>query len=253
MKQLETQPAATPAAGQPSPPPGAPGKDRPWLPWWAGIALALMLYALYQAWIAAPTEATMGIYQRIFYVHVPAALTGFGAFVVNLAASLWYLVRRNRAADALAVAAAEVGVTLLAVNLISGPIWAKPIWGIWWTWDARLTLTLVIWIMYVSYLVLRQFTPHSEMQPRLAAAYAMFIFVAVPVDYMAIRWWRTQHPQPVLFGGPHAGLAPAMLYALCAGFAAFAALAVTLARIRYRQERLRQKIQQRQRERALAA
>ncbi len=246
MKQLETAGPAGPASTAAAPQP------RPWLPWWAGVTLALMLYALYQAWIAAPTEATMGIYQRIFYVHVPAALVAFGIFFVNLIASVWYLAKRNRAADALAVATAEVGVALLAINLITGPIWAMPIWGIWWTWSPRLTLTLVIWIMYVSYLVLRQFTPHSELQPRLAAAYAMFIFVAVPVDYMAIRWWRTQHPQPVLFGGPHSGLAPAMLYALCVGFAAYIALAATLLRLRYRQEELRYKIEERQRARALA-
>ncbi len=247
MKQTETAGPAGPASTAAAPP-----QARPWLPWWAGVTAALMLYALYQAWIAAPTEATMGIYQRIFYVHVPAALVGFGVFFINLMASVWYLARRSRAADALAVASAEVGVALLAINLITGPIWAKPIWGIWWTWDARLTLTLVIWIMYVSYLVLRQFTPHSELQPRLAAAYAMFIFVAVPVDYMAIRWWRTQHPQPVLFGGPHSGLAPAMLYALCVGFAAYIALAATLLRLRYRQEQLRHRIELRRRARALA-
>src|SRR5579883_1641210 len=209
-----------------------------WLYWWGGVTLALLLYGLVQALLLAPTEATMGIYYRIFYFHVPAGITGFAAFGVNAAA-------------ALALAAAETGVVFLAVNLITGPIWAKPIWGVWWVWDPRLTLTLVIWIMYVSYLVLRQFTPRSELQPRLAAAYAMFLFIAVPIDYMAIRWWRTQHPQPVIFGGPNSGLDPHMAYALVVCLLAFLALMATLMRFRHRQEMLSHEILRRQRAAAL--
>lgn len=233
------------------PPRAAAAPAGPWLYWWGGITLALLLYGLFQALIAAPTEATMGIYYRIFYFHVPAGITGFVAFAVNAAASIAYLVRPRRGLDALALAAAEAGVVFLAINLITGPIWAKPIWGVWWVWDPRLTLTLVIWIMYVSYLVLRQFTPRSELQPRLAAAYAMFVFVAVPIDYMAIRWWRTQHPQPVLFGGPNSGLDPHMAYALVVCLLAFLALMATLMRFRHRQEMLGHEIVRRQRAAAL--
>lgn len=242
----------------PSSRPPEPAAPRPiaaasghWLAWWAAITLLLLLYALYQALVAAPTEATMGIYYRIFYFHVPAGITGFVAFGINALASIFYLVRPLKRADALALAAAEVGVVFLAINLITGPIWAKPIWGVWWVWDARLTLTLVIWIMYVSYLVLRQFTPQSELQPRLAAAYATFLFVAVPVDYMAIRWWRTQHPQPVIFGGPNSGLAPDMAFALLVCLAAFLALMATLMRVRCQQEMLSYRLVQRRRRAAL--
>ena len=204
--------------------------------------LTLLLVALWWALIGAPTEATMGTIQRIFYYHVPAAFAAWTAFGLNAIASMVYLARRSAKADALAVAGAEVGLAFLTINLITGPIWAHPVWGIWWTWDARLTLTLAMWVMYASYLVLRQLTPPGALQPRLAAALAIFFAADIPIDYMAIRWWRTQHPSPVLFGGPDAGLAPRMLVALLISFAAFTALMAVLVWFRYRQELLRQRL-----------
>ncbi|MHB8735283.1 MAG: cytochrome c biogenesis protein CcsA [Terriglobales bacterium] len=207
-----------------------------WIVLWGSLTLLLLLVGLYLALLWAPEEATMGIYQRIFYYHVPAAITAFVAFFINLVASVVYLLRRSRIADAWAVASAEVGVVFLTINLITGPIWAKPIWGIWWTWDARLTLDLVLWVMYVSYLLLRQLTPRGELQPRLAAALACFFFVDVPINYMAIRWWHTQHPQPVIFGGPGSGLAPPMYVALAICWMAFMALGYVLLRLRIEQE-----------------
>lgn len=207
-----------------------------WFLPWAFVTLALLIFGLYQALIAAPTEETMGTIQRIFYYHVPAALTAFAAFFTNFIASVVYLFRRSKASDALAVASAEVGLVFLTINLITGPIWAKPVWGIWWTWDARLTLTLVMWLMYVSYLILRQFTRETELQPRLAAALSVFIFADVPIDYMAIRWWRTQHPQPVMLGGSGSGLDPRMTFAFLICWAAFLLLAAGLIYFRYTQE-----------------
>src|SRR3954464_9971291 len=110
------------------------------------IVTALLLsFALYEALIVAPTEQTMGNVQRIFYYHVPSAWTAFLLFFVNFCASIWYLARRNSRADAVAVTTAEVGVVFCTVVLITGPLWARPVWGIWWTWDARLTSTLVLW------------------------------------------------------------------------------------------------------------
>lgn len=201
--------------------------------------LALLLIALYWALIGAPTEATMGTIQRIFYYHVPAAAAAWTAFLLNAAASLAFLAKRSPKADALAVAGAEVGLAFLTINLITGPIWARPVWGVWWVWDARLTLTLAMWVMYASYLILRQLTPEGGLQPRLAAALAIFFAADIPIDYMAIRWWRTQHPSPVLFGGPDSGLAPRMLTALLISMAAFLALMGLLVWLRYRQELLR--------------
>ncbi len=226
-----------------------PGK----LGWWIGAGMILMAWALAEAWLIAPTERTMGIYQRIFYVHVPGAFTGFLAFFINFIASVIYLFRRSPRADAWAVASAEVGLAFLSINLITGPIWAKPVWGIWWTWDARLTLTLVLWVMYASYLLLRHLTPAGELQPRLAAALAVFFFFDTPIDYMAIRWWRTQHPQPVILGGPNSGMAPAMWVAFWAGWAAFLVWMVVLMRLRYRQARQRQRLDELRRAAALRA
>ncbi len=218
-------------------PPSRPGRD--WTLALSLATLALLLVALYWALVGAPTEATMGTIQRIFYYHVPAALAAWTAFLINAAASLVYLARRSPQADALAVAGAEVGLAFLTINLITGPLWARPVWGVWWVWDPRLTLTLVMWVMYASYLLLRRLTPEGSLQPRLAAALAMFFAVDIPIDYMAIRWWPTQHPAPVLFGGPNSGLAPRMWVALLLSMAAFLALMGMLMSLRYKQERLR--------------
>src|SRR5258707_10424659 len=133
------------------------------------VTLALLSYGLYQALVAAPTERTMGDVQRIFYYHLPSAILAFTLFFANFIASIWYLTRRRLAADAVAVATAEVGIVFCTVVLVTGPLWARPVWGIWWTWDARLTSTLVLWLVYVSYLMLRRFL-YSRQSPVPAAA-----------------------------------------------------------------------------------
>ncbi|MGH9487843.1 MAG: cytochrome c biogenesis protein [Terriglobales bacterium] len=204
--------------------------------WIFGATLALLLIALWWALVGAPTEATMGTIQRIFYYHAPAALTAFTALIINALASIAYLVRRSPKADALAVSCAEVGLAFLTITLITGPIWARPVWGVWWVWGPRLTLTLALWVMFASYLILRQLTPPGNLQPRLAAALSVFFAADVPIDYMAIRWWRTQHPAPVLLGGPNSGLAPRMLIAFLLSMVAFLALMGCLVWLRYRQE-----------------
>ena len=135
-------------------------------------------------------------------------------------------------ADALAAASAEVGVVFCTIVLITGPIWARPVWGIWWTWDARLTTTLVLWLIYVSYLVLRRFASGSQTQV-LAAALGIFGFVDVPIVYMSIRWFRTQHPSPVMGGGENSGLAPEMLHAFLWNLLAFTFVGICLIAARY--------------------
>ena len=128
----------------------------------------LLSFALYEALIAAPTERTMGDVQRIFYYHVPSAWTAFLLFLINFVASVVFLIRRDSSSDILALVSAEVGVVFCTVVLVTVPIWARPVWGIWWTWDLRLTLTLVLWLIYVSYLMLRRFSTSSQ-TPVLAA------------------------------------------------------------------------------------
>src|ERR1700685_4008586 len=177
------------------------------------ISIPLVLFLLgvstYLALVVAPTEQTMGDVQRIFYYHVPSGWVGMLCFGVNFIASVWYLWKRSAKSDALAAASAEVGVVYCAVLLITGPLWARPVWGIWWTWDARLTSTLVLWLIYVSYLVLRRFSAGGQTQV-LAAAFAIFGFADVPIVYMSIRWFRTQHPAPVIGGGEGSGMARAI-------------------------------------------
>lgn len=205
------------------------------------ITLALLWYALRQALYMAPTEETMGDIQRIFYYHVPSAFVAFTCFFANLVASLVYLKNRKLATDAFALATAEVGVVFCTVVLVTGPLWAKPVWGIWWTWDARLTSTLLLWLIYVSYLLLRQFSTGGQ-AALLAAILAVFGSVDVVFVYMSIRWFRTQHPQPVIGGGEGSGLHPAMAHALLANMAAFAAFAAVVVWVRYRLERQRQQL-----------
>jgi len=215
------------------------------------ITLVLLSYGLYQALIVAPQEATMKDVQRIFYYHVPSAWTAFLCFFANFVASLWYLASRNPKADAVALSAAEVGVVFTTVVLVTGPIWAKPIWGIWWTWDARLTSTLVLWLIYVSYLLLRRYSAAGQ-NPVLASVLAIFGAVDVVFVYMAIRWFRTQHPQPVIGGGEGSGIDPRMMHALLINWYGFLALAVLMSWLRYRLERLRQQVEEAHAMRAVA-
>src|ERR1700757_1911421 len=197
------------------------------------LTAALLSYALYQALVVAPTEQTMGDVQRIFYYHVPSAWTAFLLFTINFVASVLYLIRRSSVADAIAVVTAEVGVVFCTVVLVTGPLWARPVWGIWWTWDARLTSTLVLWLVYVSYLMLRRFSAGLQ-TPVIAAALAIFGFVDVPFVYLSNRIFRTQHPQPVIGGGEGSGLDPSMWPPVWWNLLAFTAFALMLVMLRYR-------------------
>jgi heme exporter protein C len=143
-----------------------------------------------------------------------------------------------------------VGVVFCTIVLITGPLWAKPVWGIWWTWDARLTTTLVLWLIYVSYLILRRFSD-SQQTPTLAAALAIFGFLDVPIVYMSIRWWRTQHPQPVIGGGAGSGIDPSMKFALYTNFLAFMALAAIMVWFRYKLAVDEQRLEEEHRARTL--
>src|SRR5258707_3293631 len=154
----------------------------------------------------------MGDVQRIFYYHVPSAWTAFILFFVNFWASVFYLTKRRPAADIVALVSAEVGVVFCTIVLVTGPIWARPVWGIWWaSGDIRLTSTLVMWLIYVSYLVLRKFSNSAQTQ-MLAAALAVFGSLDVPLVYLSIWFFGTQHPQPVIGGG--GSMDPRMLHVL---------------------------------------
>jgi heme exporter protein C len=208
------------------------------------IPLVLILLGLtsYLNLAVAPTEATMGDVQRIFYYHVASGWVGMFCFFVNFVASIWYLWKRSPQSDALAAASAEVGVVFCAMLLLLGTLWARPVWGIWWTWDARLTTTLVLWLIYVSYLILRRFSTSGQTQV-LAAAFAVFGFADVPIVYMSIRWFRTQHPSPVIGGGPDSGLAPAIMQTLLINVAAFTLLGLVYIWLSYKLQREEQTLE----------
>jgi heme exporter protein C len=207
------------------------------------LTAALLSYGLYQALVVAPTEKTMGDVQRIFYYHVPSAWTAGVLFFVNFVASIVYLWRRNTKADALALASAEVGVVFCTIVLVTGPIWARPVWGIWWTWDLRLTLTLVLWLIYVSYLLLRRFSSSSQ-TPVIAAVLAIFGMLDIPLVYFSIWFFRTQHPQPVIGGG--GSIDPRMLHAFFVNLIAFTCFGALVCWSRYRLEVLRREVEETQ-------
>jgi len=207
------------------------------------VTAGLLSYALYEALIGAPTEQTMGNVQRIFYYHVASAWAAFLLFFINFGASVAYLIRRNPIADAIAVTTAEVGVVFCTVVLVTGPLWARPVWGIWWTWDVRLTSTLVLWLIYVSYLMLRRFSSSGQ-TPLLAAVLAVFGALDVPLVYFSIWFFRTQHPQPVIGGG--GSIDPRMMHVLLLNWAAFLCFAFLVCWSRYRLERLQKDVEEAQ-------
>jgi heme exporter protein C len=207
------------------------------------LTAALLSFALYEALVVAPTEQTMGDVQRIFYYHVPSAWTAFLLFFINFGASVVYLIKRNTKADILALVTAEVGVVFCSVVLVTGPIWARPVWGIWWTWDMRLTLTLVLWLIYVSYLVLRRFSSGSQ-TPLMAAVLAIFGALDVPLVYFSIWYFRTQHPSPVIGRGGE--LDPRMWNVLLINWLAFSCFAFLVCWSRYRLERVKRDVDETQ-------
>jgi heme exporter protein C len=203
-----------------------------------------MLAALYMVFLYAPIEKTMGAVQKIFYFHVSSAWVSFLAFFFVFIFSLAYLMRRDKKWDDCAAAAAEVGILFCSLVLITGPIWAKPAWGIWWTWDARLTLTLILWLVYVGYIMLRYYVIDPEKKATFSAVIGIIGFIDVPLVYLSIRWWRTQHPSPVMGGGEDSGLDPAMAHAFLVSLAAFTILFFYLWKKRVQLEKLKEKTEE---------
>lgn len=194
------------------------------------VTAILILFSLYLVFAWVPTEATMGIVQRIFYFHVPSAWVAFLAFFVVFLSSIFYLAKRTLKWDILAYCSAEIGVVFTSLALISGAIWAKPTWLSWWPWeDPRLTTTLMLWLIYVGYLLVRNYSP-SNQSARFAAVIGIAGFLDVPIIYLSVILWRSSHPM-VFQPGPSSGLAPSMFLTLMVSLAAFTALYVTLMRL----------------------
>ena len=157
------------------------------------MAVAFFLFAQYWGLFKSPPDQLMGHVQKLMYVHVPCAWNAFIAFFVVFISSFIYLIRKNPFWDRLAASAAEVGVVLTGLTLILGSIWGRPTWGVWWTWDARLTTTAILFFLYVGYLTMRSFVGDKDRRARLAAPLGVIIFLNVPIVYMSVRWWRTLH------------------------------------------------------------
>ena len=166
------------------------------------ITAAMMLANLYLIFMVAPTDSVLGHVQRVFYFHVPIAIMSFVAFLVVFIGSLGYLVRRTPRWDSVAHASAEVGVVLVTLALLTGIIWARPVWNTWWTWEPRLTTTLILWLIYVAYLMVRSYAPTQSKGAIYAAVVGIIGFVDVPIVYYSVVWWRSIHPSPVV--GPFA-------------------------------------------------
>jgi heme exporter protein C len=181
----------------------------------------------------------MGPIQRIFYLHVSSAWTGLTAFLICFVANLFYVFRREPKWDWLGIASAEVGLAFTTVVLVTGPIWAHPVWGIWWTWDARLTSTFILWLLYACFLLLRTLVDEPERRMLFSALFGIFAFLDVPLVFGSIRWWRTQHPQPVVMGGSGSGLDPTMWKVTFFFWLAMLALMALLIQVRYELESTR--------------
>lgn len=186
-----------------------------------GLGFVLMVASLYLVFIYVPTEKEMGIVQKIFYLMVPMGWLSLLAFLIVFICSILYLVKRESKWDILAYSSAEVGIVFTTLALITGSIWAKPIWGVWWTWEPRLTATLVLWFIYVAYLVVRSFAAEESRGATFAAVVGIVGFIDIPIVILATTLWRGMHPGPIIFQG---GLAPSMLLTLLVSLAAFTTL-----------------------------
>lgn len=207
---------------------------RPWL-----IVAPLFIIGiinLYLALIWSPPEAQMGNLVRIMYFHVSSAWIAFLAFFITFACAVLSLIRKPTRLkwDRIAVSSAEIGVFFTSLTLISGSLWAKPIWNTWWTWDPRLTTTLILWFLYIGYLLLRGTIEGAERRARASAIYAIVAFVDVPIIHESVVWWRSIHPTVIDSTGFH--MPPSMVITLMFGFVAFLCLFLVLLMLRTRYE-----------------
>jgi heme exporter protein C len=214
---------------------------------WAAVlsilAAAVMLWAFYLIFFYAPTERTMGVVQRIFYVHVPSAWVAFLAFGIVALCSLGYLWLRDERLDGIAVSAAELGVVYTSAVLITGPLWGKLAWGAWWVWEPRLTLTLLLWLIYISYFMIRNATENPERGKRFAAVIGIVGAINIPLIHMSVQWFRSQHPQPVIMrpDGPTAD--PEIVQTLLVSLLAFTLSFFALLLYRYGLERMNSQVE----------
>jgi len=205
----------------------------------SGLILAWNLHTMF---LAVPDELNQGAIFRIIYFHVPAAITSFAGFFFAMFASVGYLIKKDLRFDSVAAAVTEVSFAFTTITLITGSIWGRIIWGIWWTWDYRLTSFFICWLLYVGYLMLRRAIDDPTTRARLCAVLSIFACVDVVIVWKSIEWFRTQHPGPVLSIRNGGGMAPGMEAPIWWNFLALIMLATALILIRMRQEAMQREI-----------
>src|SRR2546430_8510108 len=188
------------------------------------LSLIGMMVSIWMIFLYAPTDAVQGQPQRIFYFHVPMAWLGMLGFVIVAIAGTGYLVKKDERWDWAARASAELGAFFITLALMTGSIWGRTIWGTWWTWDARLTTTLILWFIYIGYLMLRSYMGRTPASARAGAVLAIIGLIDVPIIYESVNWWRTLHPQAVLPLGSSPQLPLEMLLTLVVAFITFTLL-----------------------------
>jgi heme exporter protein C len=201
----------------------------------AGLGAAVLLRNLYLIFMVVPDEAAQGMIYRLLYFHVPAWWTAFIGVTLSAVFSALYLARKNLRFDAIAASATEVSVVFLTMGITLGSIWGRIIWGVWWAWDARLTSALICVLLYVGYLLLRRSIEEPIERARTSAIFSLFAFVDIPIVWFSIRWWRTQHPQPM-------ELSTEMWHTLLWNWLGMGLLTVALTLIRLDQEEMARKL-----------
>ncbi len=214
------------------------------------VAFVVSAAALGFTFLYAPTERIEGDIQRMLYLHVPAAFTMYVSYAIVFFASVMYLFRRESRWDELAASSAEVGTVFATMMIITGPIWAKPVWGTYWMWDARLTSAFVLWLIFIGYLMLRSYGGHAEQVARYCAVLAIIGFADIPIIHYSVRWWRTLHPDAKILteGSPGQGLQVSMLITFAVAFAAAFVTFAVLLQLRLRLERQQRRLDALQRE-----
>ena len=209
----------------------------------SSITVSLLLgFAIYGALVWAPSEKTMGFLQRIFYFHVSCGQVALLAYSIVFFANVAYLLKRKPKWDWLASTGVEIGLVFTTISLVTGAIWAKPAWGVWWVWDARTTSTFALWLLYIVYPLLRGLVDNPERRAVISAVFGAFAFLDVPLVYFSIWWWRTQHPPPIIF---KAGKLNGDMYkAFLLSFIALAAMMVMMMRQRYKLQSLRHTVEE---------
>ena len=208
----------------------------------AAVAGLILAWDLGRIFLVVPDEANQGPIVRIIYFHVPAAITSFAGFYVAMFSSIGYLINKDLRFDSVAASINEVSLAFASITLCTGSIWGRVIWGIWWTWDPRLTSFFVCWLIYVGYFMLRRAIDDPTARARLSAVLSIFACVDIVLVWKSIEWFRTQHPGPVLEIRGGGGMAPGMEAPLWWNFLAFLMLSTALILMRTRQEAMKLEI-----------